>query len=288
MFLKRFLMKIKIGNQTAFSAATTEEPFHYAVENRFDAFEWFPDKNRSGQGWAVEDIKPDIRSYIKETALKHNITLSVHASLSANPLDIETHGIIMKEIKFAKEIGAELINIHLYVNCEIELYVKAVMPILQQIEKTGIKITFENTPITSPEDFNRLFNLLQKMNIVEKEYIGMCFDVGHANLCSATHNDYLGFIDRLDTSVPISHMHMHENYGDYDSHLPVFTGPSGSDSCGIRGLMERLKRSRFSGSIILEQWPEPRSLLNDSRNKLLDLWNDECNKERVKKEVFIT
>ena len=253
-------MKIRIGNQTAFSAVTAEEPFHYAVKNGFDAFEWFPDKNQSGQGWNAEDIDSEKRSYIKETAREHDITLSVHVSLLANPLDVETNWIIMEEIKFAEDIGAELINIHLSVHREIEFYVQAVMPLIRQMKKAGIKIAFENTPFTTPEDFNRLFALLQEMEIIEKGYVGMCFDVGHANLCNATHNDYLSFIDRLSAKVPIIHIHMHENYGDYDSHFPVFTGPSGTNSDGIRGLMGRLKKSEFSGSIILEQWPEPHSL----------------------------
>ncbi len=266
-------MKIRIGNQTAFSADTIEEPFHYAIENGFDTFEWFPDKNQTGQGWYVEDMDSERCSFIKKTGREHDITLSVHASLLANPLDMETHGIIMKEIKFAEEIGAGLINIHLSVHRGIKSYVQSIIPILKQIKKTGIKISFENTPLTTPEDFNCFFTLLQDMDIGEKGSVGMCFDVGHANLCSATHNDYLGFIDRLNTCVPIIHVHMHENYGDYDAHLPMFSGPAGANREGIRVLLQRLKKSKFSGAIILEQWPETRSLLNNARDGLMDLWN---------------
>ncbi|MBW1791987.1 MAG: hypothetical protein JRJ14_06945 [Deltaproteobacteria bacterium] len=47
---------IRIGNQTAFMALTPLDPFLYAVENPFDAFEWFPDKKESGAGWALDDI----------------------------------------------------------------------------------------------------------------------------------------------------------------------------------------------------------------------------------------
>ena len=42
---------IRIGNQTAFSALTPLEPFEYAVQNGFTAFEWFPDKKETGEGW---------------------------------------------------------------------------------------------------------------------------------------------------------------------------------------------------------------------------------------------
>src|SRR5208283_760872 len=87
----------------------------------------------------------------------------------------------------------------------------------------------------------------------------------------ATHNRYLEFVDRLDSRVPIIHAHLHENWGDADTHLPLFTGPAGRDDSGIRGLIERLRHRDFSGSIILEQWPDPPSLLNQARDRLLAL-----------------
>jgi hypothetical protein len=64
---------------------------------------------------------------------------------------------------------------------------------------------------------------------------------------------------------------MHENYGDRDSHLPLFTGPAGENPEGIRGLLERLKVRGFTGSIILEQWPEPRWLLDLARERLSEM-----------------
>jgi sugar phosphate isomerase/epimerase len=268
------MKKIRIGNQTAFSAATPEEPFEYAVANGFDTFEWFPDRNESGEGWDISEIDTQARSHIRDRASKHDITLAVHASLLANPLEIETHGIIMKDIKFSQDIGAALMNMHLSVHCGIDDYIEAIMPVIGQIEKAGMKISIENTPLTTPEDFNRLFSVLQDMKMVKKGNVGMCLDVGHANLCNATHNDYLSFIDRLGDQVPIIHVHMHENYGDEDTHLPLFSGPAGTNSAGIRGLMKRLKNRNFSGSIILEQWPEPHSLLNNARDGLIRLWNE--------------
>jgi sugar phosphate isomerase/epimerase len=103
----------------------------------------------------------------------------------------------------------------------------------------------------------------------------MCLDIGHANLCASTRNDYLGYLDRLDLRVPIIHLHVHENWGDCDSHLPLFTGPAGRDGAGVRGFIERIKRRNYSGSIILEQWPHPPSLLNQAREGLKQLLAEE-------------
>ncbi len=74
---------------------------------------------------------------------------------------------------------------------------------------------------------------------------------GHANLCNLTRNDYVQYLKRLDVSIPIIHLHLHENYGDYDSHLTVFTGPSAENDAGIKTLFEILIQRGFSGSVIL-------------------------------------
>ena len=92
----------------------------------------------------------------------------------------------------------------------------------------------------------------------------MCLDSGHANLFAGTRNDYLKFVDRLGDHVPILHWHAHENWGDCDSHLTLFTGPAGRDPTGLRMLVDRFLRRGYVGSIILEQWPSPPQLLVDA------------------------
>jgi sugar phosphate isomerase/epimerase len=99
----------------------------------------------------------------------------------------------------------------------------------------------------------------------------MCLDVGHANLCDVTRNDYLGYLDRLASGTPVSHVHLHENWGDQDAHLTIFTGPSAHDVAGVEGLISRLVRRGFAGCMILEQWPRPPLLLDTARGRLLEL-----------------
>ena len=267
--------QLRIGNQTSFRASSPTLPFEYAIANGFDAFEWFPDKKESGEGWDESDIDAVTRSYIKETARQHDIAMSVHASLQANPLRPETNSIIVGNIEFAHDIGASFLNVHLDADEGIETYVKAIAPIVQYSAEVGIRLCIENTPFTPPDDFNELFDLLQGTRETKTAHIGMCLDIGHANLCEATRNDYLEFIYRLDAQVPIIHLHMHCNYGDRDSHLPLFTGPAKWDDSGIRMFIQQLKKRNFRGSIIFEQWPEPPSLLNSARERLYRMWNEE-------------
>jgi len=100
----------------------------------------------------------------------------------------------------------------------------------------------------------------------------MCLDVGHANLYAGTRNDYLAYVDSLSADVVISHVHLHENWGDADSHLPLFTGPAERDASGITGLVGRLVQRGFAGCIVLEQWPDPPALLDIARQRLDELF----------------
>jgi sugar phosphate isomerase/epimerase len=264
---------IRIGNQTAFSASDVMAPFEYAVKNGFDAFEWFPDKQNVDEGWDVNDMDSHTRAHIRTVADRHDITLSVHASLQAEMCDIKKLSIMLKNIHFAQEIGATLINTHLCIEKGIEYYVDAITPVVKAAEKSGLKLAIENTVFTIPKDFNMLFNIISKRNIAPAEKLGMCLDLGHANLSGFSRNDFLKFLDMLDPGIPIIHIHMHENYGDSDSHLPIFTGPSGKNVSGIEGFISRMKQRGFKGSIIFEQWPEPPALLNAARDRLYNMWD---------------
>jgi sugar phosphate isomerase/epimerase len=262
-------VRIRIGNQSSFSAPRVELPFDFAVENSLDAFEWFPDRHSSGVGWSEDDLSEGTRSLIKDTARAHDIELSVHAPWWANPLTSESLGILSKSMRFAQDIGASLLNIHLYREQGIQSFVRAIDPLLDRLASSNIRLSIENTPLTGPEDFNELFSELDRMGMAGAGHMGMCLDLGHANLCQATLNDYLKFIDLIDSRIPIIHVHLHENYGDHDSHLTLFTGPAGKDPTGIEGFLIRLHHRCFSGCIIFEQWPEPPGLLLDARNRLL-------------------
>jgi phosphoglucan,water dikinase len=259
---------IAIGNQTSVSAASATEPFWYAVENQFEAFEWFPDKKLDGAGWAEADLNPENRVQIRETAQAQHIRLSVHARWQVNPLNPECHPILLEDIQLAQDLGAVLLNIHLDTSQGVPTFIRSIRPFIERLAELGMALSIENTPAMTPQDFNQLFAELRALTSCPVDHVGMCLDLGHANLCPATLNDYLHYIDQLDAQVPIIHLHLHENYGDRDSHLPLFTGPASRDAAGIRGLIRRLDTRAFSGSIILEQWPQPPTLLNQARDRL--------------------
>jgi sugar phosphate isomerase/epimerase len=264
-------MKLRIGNQTAYSARSVMEPFEFALANGFTAFEFFPDRGHSGVGgWAEGDLDDGARRWIRQAATD-NLQLTVHAPLEFNPLNNPEHGRLYSSIEFAHDIGASLLNLHLDARDGAEHFVRALRPALHLTAEAGLKLSIENTVWTGPEVFNELFAALRSRADVPAAHAGMCFDLGHANLYGGLQNNYWSYLDALSREVPIIHLHLHENFGDSDSHLPLFTGPSRNNATGIAGLLSRLRQRGFDGCAILEQWPQPPSLLVNARDGLVNL-----------------
>ena len=258
-------MRLRIGNQSAFSASSLLAPFEFALEHGFDAFEFFPD------GWSEKDLDASMRARIRRLARERDVRLSVHAGLKATPIDPEGLVLLDRDILLARDLDARVVNIHLDLFRGMEAFVSGVLAVVDTLGSLGIDLAIENTPMTGPDAFNELFDHLGALGLRHRCEVGICVDLGHANICEATRNDYLKFIDALNATVPIVHVHAHENWGDRDSHLTLFTGPSASDPRGVQGWLERLHARGFVGSVILEQWPQPPTLLVDACTKLREM-----------------
>jgi sugar phosphate isomerase/epimerase len=260
-----------IGNQSAYSAKDTMTPFQYAIDNKFRSFEWFPDKKDDGSGWVSDDLDFIQRSNILNLSKRNFIRNTVHAPWWASVFTQEGRAIILKELDFSKDIGAEILNLHLYTEETIEHFVNCIKPIAIRASEYDIKLSIENTTVTSPEDFNKFFYLWNQSEESKICKIGMCLDIGHANLFPETRNDYISYFNRLNDNVEINHLHFHENYGDKDSHLTLFTGPSQHNSSAIKHIVSSLLDKKYKGSIVLEQWPNETNLLNQAKDKLEEI-----------------
>jgi len=265
-------MKIRIGNQTAYSARSVMEPFEFALANGFTAFEFFPDRGYSGVGgWAEHELNEEARRWFRQAAKENGIELTVHAPLEFSPLNNPEDGRLYSTVEFAHDIGATLVNLHLDMSRGVDGFVEALRPALLLTAEAKLKLAVENTVWTGPDDFNACFTALREHSEVDASHAGMCFDLGHANLFGSLRNNYWAYLDALTPRVPIVHLHLHENFGDRDSHRPLFTGPSRDNPAGLLGVVERLCRRAFTGCAILEQWPQPPSLLVDARDRLKEL-----------------
>jgi sugar phosphate isomerase/epimerase len=255
---------IRIGNQTNRHVAANV-PFKFALRQGFDAFEWLSDKGRDG--WCEDDVSPSERERLRRIAEEHGLLFSVHAPIAADPTTREGADAIRRSIQFAGDVGAGVVNVHLFPERGARPYATALVPLLEAASAVGVRLSLENVPQTSPDECNAVFGVLSAMPEATGR-VGMCFDMGHANLFPGTRNDYVRFLDLLGEHIPIIHWHAHENRGDRDSHLTLFTGPSAADDRGIRSLARRLVQRGFSGSVVLEQWPQPPEQLIQARERL--------------------
>ena len=273
-------MTFYIGNQTAFFTTNPEEPFEYALAQHFTAFEWFADKREYDGGWSTgwfyDDLSNERALELMKITQKNGIRFSVHASCVATPLTHEGMKDIFKAVEVADEIGAKLINIHYDESSSPKEFVQSLEPVIIATHVRGIELAIENTPLHTPENFNAIFNELEKSGAESTGHVGMCIDIGHANCCEATRNDYIGFIDRLNENVRIIHAHVHENWGDSDSHLPLFTAAAAKNDTGVRLFIDRLKERNYSGSLIMEQWPDEHEILNNIFVRLSGIIGDEA------------
>jgi sugar phosphate isomerase/epimerase len=267
--------RIRIGNQTAVSCESPTGPFDFALRHGFDAFEWFEDKKTfpdgGSAGWDAADLDGPARAALREAGRAQDVLFTVHAPWQANPLRPGGPELLTRSIDLARDLGAALVNLHLYMDEGAEGYAQSLAPVARYAAGAGLRLSVENTPHTTPSDFNDTFDRLRQLDGVPPGTVGMCLDVGHANLCAETHNDFVGYLDALAPAVPIIHVHAHENRGDRDSHLTLFTGPSKADDGAIRGLLRRLRQRDYEGAIILEQWPDPPELLVEAAARLREL-----------------
>lgn len=260
------MLRVRIGNQTARAAADPLEPYAFAQRHGFDAFEWFSDRG-VGEGFAFEQLGEAQRAELRAAAQAHDMQFSVHAPWTADPWQQGDDAPLRESVRFAADIGADPLVLHMNPDAPARAFLEALAPTVAQARKLNVRLALENTVRMTPTMVNALFTAAQTEPAL-RTTLGMCFDLGHANLCPDTRHDYLRYLDQLEAHVPIIHVHLHENFGDFDSHLTLFTGPAGDNDAGVRGVLERLARRRFIGCLILEQWPEPPELLVTARDRL--------------------
>jgi sugar phosphate isomerase/epimerase len=183
-------MNLRLGNQTSFAAGNFLEPFEFALANGFSAFEFFPDRGFSGTGgWDERDVGAPVRQEIRQRAADRDMLLTVHAPLAFDPLANSQDDRLYSTVAFASEIGARLMVLHLDVSRGPERFLEAIGPARMVAAETGLQLALENTVHTGPDNFNRFFTLLQSSGVEPVSHIGVCFDMGHANLCAVTRND---------------------------------------------------------------------------------------------------
>jgi len=104
-------------------------------------------------------------------------------------------------------------------------------------EDLGVTLALENMPPWQGSIGDDVEDLIKR---VEGTGVKICFDVGHAHIGSGVEN----FIERSDL---IANVHIHENDGKVDLHLPL-----GSGQMDVIDIMKRLIKKGYKGPFIIE------------------------------------
>lgn len=106
----------------------------------------------------------------------------------------------------------------------------------RHIEGMSVKVAIENMP---PGSWSICYDMAELASVTEGTRIGVCFDAGHAN-AAGTIGSFL--LDR----ERIVNVHLHNNDGSSDQHLPLDKG-----TMDLRAVVGAIAR-KYSGNFVIE------------------------------------
>lgn len=227
--------------------ASTLAGIEYDLENALDFIE--------GLGLEYAELVHQFPSEVIDAELleSYNLKYSIHAPfMDVNIASLQDQSRLnsIKQIKssidLANEIDAEAVVIHPGVTSYLpnkffkkevnEFAMKSMVKLGRYGEDLGVLTTFENMPAFE----SMLFNDMKKLNeFLTSHELYMTLDIGHAN-----HAGYPAEAMYFDS---IKHIHIHDNFGDDDSHLPL-----GEGSIDLKCIVNTLEKNNYDGIYILE------------------------------------
>jgi len=206
----------------------------------------------------LPEISSSVVRELRTIQLKRGIAYLIHmpamvialgdidAAVRHTSIEEATHAIAL-----AKQISAALITVHPTPCRDSErdsleqrerLQRDALSEICADAEAQGIVVAIENMPprnVYAPaySNFDGLFILLEEIST-----LGVTLDVGHANMAGVS---LYAVVPRLGRRL--CHIHIHDNDGSADQHLPV-----GRGTVDWRGLIQSLSQSGYAGLLEME------------------------------------
>jgi sugar phosphate isomerase/epimerase len=162
---------------------------------------------------------------------------------------------LARSLNFTSLLGARLWVFHpgahsglsiLHPGEDLKVNLASVRDLLRIADDLGVSISIENMPEPSTMILKRIEDFEEFYRGVGEEDVHIAFDVGHAN----TVGQVQGFLDRCGDKI--AHIHVHDNCGALDEHLPV-----GKGTTDWVALISFLKRGHFNGLVMVETLENP-------------------------------
>jgi len=113
---------------------------------------------------------------------------------------------------------------------------KSLQAIDKKMAELDVKVALENMP---PMDWSIGLDLAELLSMIEGTEIGICFDIGHANVAKTLDSF-------LSAEYPLINVHIHNNNGEFDEHLVIDVG-----NIDMGKVLSELKKF-YRGNYIIE------------------------------------
>ena len=142
----------------------------------------------------------------------------------------------------------------------IEQNLKSIRELLPLARRLDVLLMIENLP-GNVNDATQLGRFLDPV-----PELALHLDIGHTNLM-VQHNTTASILERYGNRL--RHVHLHDNRGTDDLHLPLGAGTLDLESC-----VRSLKAAGYDGTITLEVFTPDKELLRFSAEKLRRVWDE--------------
>jgi sugar phosphate isomerase/epimerase len=173
-----------------------------------------------------------------------------------------------RALQVAAQVGAQAMTVHYFripplfpPERYVEWHVEGLRPLCSQASDIGITILLENAP-GLPGQIDHIDEILKAV-----PNLGLHLDSGHTHVEGGVKL-FDAYVERF--SRRLRHVHLSENDGSYDQHLPLNSVPTGQINWPAR--IQRLKASGYDGTISLEVFSPDRAYLLHSRDLLRQWW----------------
>jgi sugar phosphate isomerase/epimerase len=221
---------------------------------------------------------------IKELVNSHRLEVSVHASFwDLNPATFyrELYDLTLKQVRRSIEacrrLGGEIVAVH-FGKCPVpdvpairestkKRYAEFVARCSAYSREHGVTLALENAgggAYWYPSNIRELKKLVERF-----EGVKITFDVAHAHLAERKAGVKLTSraiaADIRRAKEYLAHVHLHDNHGIHDEHLPM-----GEGEIDFRPVARALQSISYDGFVIAELW-NPRRPLQAGRKGMKEL-----------------
>jgi sugar phosphate isomerase/epimerase len=172
----------------------------------------------------------------------------------------------------ANQLGAKVMNLHYGKSPSlspkdqvIRWHVETLGRLCDEAARVGVTIVMEHAPFGGSDQLENIVAIMEKVPLLR-----LHLDGGHAKL-ERGYDRWDEYLDRL--GQRLMHVHLSENDGTADQHLPLGAAPLSTTDWPKR--IKSLKATGYDGTITLEVFSEHREYLLLSRELLRKWWTEE-------------